>query len=216
MIDAVNEAVVIGRNVVVPSFAWHGLIDEIESIAARSVRTRSSRLFHAADGRPEPDTDFDDDGVPDTIDNCAAAPDAGQQDADGDVTGDACDVVAPPPDTLQFLAARNNLPKARGDPAASRCLRTGSAVGRVSVNLVSTEGTASSAATSTAAAHRDCCGPNRTTKTHPARWSFFLERRSRRPSSRSSTMAQSSGRTVMLALEHVTAAPCSGQLAQQY
>lgn len=40
------------------------------------------------------DGDYDDDGIPDTSDNCPAAPNPAQSDGDGDGAGDACDACA--------------------------------------------------------------------------------------------------------------------------
>ena len=45
-------------------------------------------------GGPAP-TDSDNDGIPDSSDNCPNNPNANQSDSDGDGIGDACDVVAP-------------------------------------------------------------------------------------------------------------------------
>ncbi|MGH2756467.1 MAG: thrombospondin type 3 repeat-containing protein, partial [Actinomycetota bacterium] len=42
-----------------------------------------------------PDTDFDDDGIEDVQDNCPEVANPGQDDADGDGTGDACERVEP-------------------------------------------------------------------------------------------------------------------------
>jgi hypothetical protein len=42
-----------------------------------------------------PDTDFDDDGIEDVQDNCPDVANPGQEDADGDGTGDACERVEP-------------------------------------------------------------------------------------------------------------------------
>lgn len=46
-------------------------------------------------GGPPPDTD--EDGVPDTIDNCPGVPNPGQDNADGDGLGDACDACPQDP-----------------------------------------------------------------------------------------------------------------------
>lgn len=57
------------------------------------------------DPDPEPDLDADDDGVPDTSDNCPAVPNAGQADADSDGIGDPCDPNAFAPVAVQAASA---------------------------------------------------------------------------------------------------------------
>ncbi len=48
-------------------------------------------LLYNADAPYEPPVDTDDDGVPDTVDNCDATTNPGQENADRDLLGDACD-----------------------------------------------------------------------------------------------------------------------------
>jgi hypothetical protein len=55
---------------------------------------------------PEPgDSDADDDGVPDSVDNCPFSSNPGQADADGDGAGDACDLTGPVTPTVAFGTA---------------------------------------------------------------------------------------------------------------
>jgi Thrombospondin type 3 repeat len=73
--------------------------------------------------------DADGDGVPDATDNCPAAANADQADADGDKIGDACEVL--PNGNVPAVAARNVIAKdVRGEvfvklPGAARAARDG-------------------------------------------------------------------------------------------
>jgi hypothetical protein len=62
--------------------AWNGFVGNVDNFAI-STATVTERFDF------EPDTDAD--GVPDSTDNCPAAANADQANADGDAQGDACD-----------------------------------------------------------------------------------------------------------------------------
>jgi len=170
---------VIGRNVVIDSFAWHGFIDEVEiygrALSAAEILSRLSfptdrdgdgiadgldncpatanadqldtdgdGLGDACDG--EISNDRDGDGVIDALDNCPNAPNPNQLDTDGDGVGDACQVIAAPPDTLQFSAAHyDGTEGERSIPVT--VVRAGAGTTVVSVQLTVGGGTAASEAT---------------------------------------------------------------------
>ncbi|TAM23255.1 MAG: hypothetical protein EPN60_15485, partial [Nevskiaceae bacterium] len=72
-----------------------------ESLAAGALPytlTISTECPASGCGGTEPPADGDQDGVPDSSDNCPSVANADQADSDGDGLGDACDSVAPPPD----------------------------------------------------------------------------------------------------------------------
>lgn len=79
---------VIGRNVVDPTFAWEGLIDELEIYGVALTPLQIQSLI---DRSNPPVNDLDNDGVPDGADNCPAIPNPDQSDSDADGTGNACD-----------------------------------------------------------------------------------------------------------------------------
>src|SRR6185503_16566628 len=79
---------VIGRNVVIQSFAFHGFIDEL-AIYGRALTGEQIRILFESGGIP--DVDSDDDGVADASDNCPAVANPDQIDSDADGLGDLCD-----------------------------------------------------------------------------------------------------------------------------
>jgi hypothetical protein len=87
--DGADPPFVIGRNVVIQSFAFHGLIDEL-AIYGRALTGEQIRALFESGGIP--DVDSDDDGVADASDNCPAVANPDQIDSDGDGTGNACDI----------------------------------------------------------------------------------------------------------------------------
>lgn len=148
-LDEGSEPFVIGRNVVLPGFVWHGLIDELtvydRALGAGEIRA----LFDAVPPLPgDEDDDADHDGVPDASDNCSSVPNPGQQDSDGDGRGDACEVPDPPaPATLQFSTSQYSGVEGQGRSTQVSVVRTGDATGRVTVGFGVSGGTASSGAT---------------------------------------------------------------------
>jgi hypothetical protein len=90
VIDPVNEPVVIGSNVPIPSFTLNGMLDEIQFHRRALSADEVMAIYKSA---ADPESDSDGDGVPDSSDNCALAPNPDQADADGDGVGDVCDVV---------------------------------------------------------------------------------------------------------------------------
>lgn len=71
------------------SFVWFGSPSNLNP----SISTRWDTSLMNGDGNGP--TDSDNDGVPDSTDNCPNDANTNQADSDGDGIGDACDVVAP-------------------------------------------------------------------------------------------------------------------------
>ena len=91
-IDPVSAPLVIGRNVVVPSFAYQGLIDELRLFNRALLPTEIQSIFNAGSaGNCKPVDDDDGDGVSNECDNCVEVSNSGQEDGDGDGIGDVCD-----------------------------------------------------------------------------------------------------------------------------
>jgi hypothetical protein len=136
-VHAVNDPVVIGRNTIIPNFAWRGLLDEIRfynrALSAAEIRA----IFNS-----ETDPDADGDGVPDSTDNCPAVSNPGQEDVDGDGAGDACDIIVMPP-VLQFSAGQYSGTEGEGKGGVPiTVVRSGDTSGTVAVDFGIGGGTA--------------------------------------------------------------------------
>jgi Concanavalin A-like lectin/glucanases superfamily/Regulator of chromosome condensation (RCC1) repeat/Calx-beta domain/Thrombospondin type 3 repeat len=136
VIHPVDDPFVIGRNVVIPSFAWDGQIDEIE-FYGRALSDAEIRAL-ATGG-----SDSDGDGVPDPQDNCPTVPNPDQQDTDDDGTGDACETAAPA--VLQFSMDQYSDTEGQGRAVPISVLRSGDETGTVSVDFRAAGGTATGA-----------------------------------------------------------------------
>ena len=142
--DATLAPAIIGRNAVIPSFAWHGYLDEIRYFN----HTLSAAEIAAMANPGPPPADADGDGVPDDTDNCPAVPNADQTDSDGDGIGDACDVIDPPPPpppapgTIQFASATYQATEGGARTTVISVIRIGGSAGQVAVDFTTQNGTA--------------------------------------------------------------------------
>ena len=90
VIDPVNEPVVIGSNVPIPSFTLNGMLDEIQF--HRRALSADEVMEIYVSGGIDPEADDDGDGFPNGGDNCALMANQDQTDTDGDGRGDICDL----------------------------------------------------------------------------------------------------------------------------
>jgi hypothetical protein len=71
---------------------FRGLIDEVEIFDRALEASEIEAIFDAGSaGKCKQIFDEDEDGIPDSEDNCPLTPNPNQEDADGDGAGDACD-----------------------------------------------------------------------------------------------------------------------------
>ena len=139
-VEPTGDPFVIGRNVVLPGVAWHGLLDEIRFYN----RALSADEIAALSGSGPSDADGD--GVEDGADNCPAVPNPDQLDSDGDGIGDACDAPPPPPPpapgTIAFSVSSYPVIEGAARARQIQILRTGGSAGIVSVDFTTSDGTA--------------------------------------------------------------------------
>ncbi len=71
---------------------FQGRLDEVEIFNRALSASEIQAIFNAGSaGKCKQVLDEDEDGIPDSSDNCPNTPNPAQEDADGDGSGDACD-----------------------------------------------------------------------------------------------------------------------------